>query len=65
MIEKYLGPYFLTYTLIGESQTYKEAVNSTKGLMWKEATHSEIDFILQNHTWEVVDPLGCKPLSSK
>ena len=34
--------------------------------MWKEATKSEIDFILHNHTWELVDlPLGCKPLSSK
>ena len=52
--------------LEGEPQTYKEAVNSTKGLMWKEAIQSEIDSILQNHTWELVDlPLGCKPLSSK
>ncbi|RVW34150.1 Retrovirus-related Pol polyprotein from transposon RE2 [Vitis vinifera] len=49
-----------------EPQTFKEAVNSTEGLMWKEAMKSEIDCILQNHTWEVVDlPPGCKPLSSK
>ena len=34
--------------------------------MWKEAIKSEIDFILQNHTWELVDlPPCCKPLSSK
>ena len=34
--------------------------------MWKEAIKSEIDFILQNHTWELVDlPPGCKPLGSK
>ena len=34
--------------------------------MWKEAIRSEIDSILHNHTWELVDlPLGCKPLSSK
>ncbi|KMQ72766.1 hypothetical protein BPMI_02479c [Candidatus Burkholderia pumila] len=27
---------------------------------------SEVDFILQNHTWELVDlPLSCKPLGSK
>ncbi|WKA11227.1 hypothetical protein VitviT2T_028751 [Vitis vinifera] len=50
----------------GEPQTFKEAVNSTEGLMWKEAIKSEIDSILQNHTWELVDlPPGCKPLSSK
>ena len=34
--------------------------------MWKEAIKSEIDSILHNHTWELVDlPSGCKPLSSK
>ena len=63
-IEKSFGPNF--YMLKGEPQTYKKIVNSTKGLMWKEAIHSEIDSILQNHTWELVDlPPDCKPLSSK
>ncbi|WJZ99453.1 hypothetical protein VitviT2T_017897 [Vitis vinifera] len=38
-----------------EPQTFKEAVNSTEGLMWKEAIKSEIDSISQNHTWELVD----------
>ena len=52
--------------LEGEPQTYKEAVNSTESLMWKEAIKSEIDSIPHNHTWELVDlPSGCKPLSSK
>ncbi|GJY20727.1 retrotransposon protein, putative, ty1-copia subclass [Tanacetum coccineum] len=33
---------------------------------WKEAIKSEIDSILQNHTWELVDLLsGCKPLGYK
>ena len=64
--EKSFGPYFLTYMLEGEPQTYKEAVNSTESLMWKEAIKSEIDSILHNHTWELVDlPSSCKPLSSK
>ncbi|GJV73982.1 pol polyprotein [Tanacetum coccineum] len=32
----------------------------------KEAIKSEIDSILQNHTWELVDlPPGCKPLGYK
>ena len=52
--------------LEGEPRNYKEAVNSTEGLMWKEAIDSEIESILHNHTWELVDlPPGCKPLSSK
>ena len=64
--EKSFGPDFLTYMFEGEPQTYKEAVNSTESLMWKEAIKSEIDSILHNHTWELVDlPSGCKPLSSK
>ncbi|RVW12910.1 Retrovirus-related Pol polyprotein from transposon TNT 1-94 [Vitis vinifera] len=57
---------FIGYAHNSEPQTFKEAVNSTEGLMWKEAIKSEIDSILQNHTWELVDlPPGCKPLSSK
>ncbi|GKA78371.1 retrotransposon-related protein [Tanacetum coccineum] len=33
---------------------------------WKEAIKSEIDFILQKHTWELVGLLsGCKPLGYK
>ena len=41
-------------------------MNSIEGLMWKKTIKSEIDSILHNHTWELVDlPLGCKPLSSK
>ena len=64
--KKSFGLDFLTYMLEGEPQTYKETVNSTESLMWKEAIKSEIDSILHNHTWELVDlPSGCKPLSSK
>ena len=56
----------MMYVLEREPRTFKETVNSTEGLMWKEAIKSEIDSILHNHTWELVDlPLGCKPLASK
>ncbi|XP_062113481.1 uncharacterized mitochondrial protein AtMg00820-like [Humulus lupulus] len=49
-----------------EPRTYKEVVSSIEGPFWKEAIRSEIDSILQNHTWELVDlPTGCKPLGSK
>ncbi|GKG00569.1 isochorismate synthase, chloroplastic [Tanacetum coccineum] len=41
----------------------REAVTSSEGQQWREAIKSEIDSILQNHTWEIVDlPPGCKPL---
>ena len=64
--KKSLGLDFLTYVLEGEPQTFKEVVNSTESLMWKEVIKSEIDSILHNHNWELVDlPPSCKPLSSK
>ena len=60
------GPDFLTYMLESEPQTYKETVNCPEGPLWKEAIKSEVDSILQNHTWELVDlPPGSKPLGYK
>ena len=41
-------------------------MSSSEAPLWKEAIQSEIDSILQSHTWELVDfPLGCKPLGYK
>ncbi|GKD60937.1 retrovirus-related pol polyprotein from transposon TNT 1-94, partial [Tanacetum coccineum] len=49
-----------------EPTSYREAVTSSEGHQWKEAIKSEIDSILQNHVWELVDlPSGCKPLGYK
>ncbi|GKA59734.1 retrovirus-related pol polyprotein from transposon TNT 1-94 [Tanacetum coccineum] len=49
-----------------EPTSYREAVTSLEGHHWKEAIKSEIDSILQNHTWELVDlPPGCTPLGYK
>ena len=60
-IEKYFGSDFLTHVLEEEPQTFKEAMNSTESLMWKEVIKSEIDFMLHYHAWELVDlPSGCK-----
>ncbi|GJU61096.1 retrotransposon protein, putative, ty1-copia subclass [Tanacetum coccineum] len=49
-----------------EPTSYREAVTSSEGQQWREAIKSEIESILQNHTWELVDlPPGCKPLGYK
>ncbi|KAK9194952.1 hypothetical protein WN943_003067 [Citrus x changshan-huyou] len=65
-IEKSFGPDFLTYLLESEPQSFKEVVTSAEGTLWKEAINSEVESILQNHTWELVDlPSGCKPLGYK
>ena len=63
---KSFGPNFLTYMLEDESQSFKEAISTPEASFWKEAVNSEIESILQNHTWELVDlPPSCKPLGYK
>jgi hypothetical protein len=49
-----------------EPQSFKEAISTPEAPLWKKTVNSEIESILQNHTWELVDlPLGCKPLGYK
>uniref|UniRef100_A0A2N9ISW3 Reverse transcriptase Ty1/copia-type domain-containing protein n=1 Tax=Fagus sylvatica TaxID=28930 RepID=A0A2N9ISW3_FAGSY len=63
---KTFGPDFLTFMLEDEPQSFKEAMSMPEAPLWKEAVNSEIESILQNHTWELVDlPPGCKPLGYK
>ena len=63
---KNFGPDFISFMTIREPQTYKEAITSPEALSWKEAINSEVEFILQNHTWELVDiPPGSKPIGCK
>ena len=51
---------------IGEPQTYKEAMTSPEAPFWKEAINSEVESILKNHTWELVDiPPGNKLIGYK
>jgi hypothetical protein len=46
--------------------TIAEAYSSLDADLWKEAVQSEMDSIMSNGTWEVVDrPYGCKPVGCK
>ncbi|GKB51811.1 retrovirus-related pol polyprotein from transposon TNT 1-94 [Tanacetum coccineum] len=64
--EKSFTPDFVSFMEENEPTSYQEAVTSLKGPQWKAAIKSEIDSILQNHTWELVAlPPGCKPLGYK
>nr|GEU60637.1 hypothetical protein [Tanacetum cinerariifolium] len=64
--EESFGPDFVSFMVENEPTSYREVITSSKGHQWKEAIKSEIDFILQNHTWELMDlPLGRKPLGYK
>ncbi|GJV44456.1 retrovirus-related pol polyprotein from transposon TNT 1-94 [Tanacetum coccineum] len=64
--KKSFRPDFVSFMVENEPTSYREAVTSSEGKQWREAIKSEIDSILQNHTWElVVLPPGCKPLGYK
>ena len=64
---KTFGPDFVTTFMVeNDPQTFKEAMSTPEAPQWKEAINSEIESIMQNHTWELVDlPKGCKPLGCK
>ncbi|CAL8084501.1 unnamed protein product [Prunus armeniaca] len=65
-IPKDFGPDFLTMMAKAEPQTYKEAISSPEAPFWKEAINSEVESIIQNHTWELVDlPPGNRPIGYK
>ena len=63
---KSFGPDYLTYILDNEPKTFKEAMLTLEAPFWKEAINNEIESIMHNHTWKLVDlQLGNKPLGCK
>ncbi|GJV76079.1 DNA polymerase zeta catalytic subunit-like protein [Tanacetum coccineum] len=63
---KYFRHDYMTYIVNEEPQTYKAAMESSEAPYWKETIHSEIDSIVHNNTWILVDlPSGHKPISHK
>ena len=64
--QKSFGPDIIAYAIESEPQTFKEAISIPEVQMWKEAINSEIESILSNHTWELVNlPPGSKPIGCK
>ena len=52
--------------LNGEPQMFQEAMSTPHAPYWKEAIDNEIDSILSNHTWELIDlPKGHKAIENK
>ena len=49
-----------------DPKTYKEAMTSRDSIFWKDAINEEMDSIMFNHTWELVDlPPGSKAIGCK
>lgn len=53
--------------LINEDlKTYQKSITSLNGVFWKEAINNEIESIMNNHTWELIDLLKwTKPIKYK
>jgi hypothetical protein len=65
-VPKSFGDDFTVYLVDDTPTSIAEAYASPDADDWKEAVHSEMDSILSNGTWEVIDrPYGCKPVGCK
>ena len=63
---KSFGDDFIVYLVDDTPRTIEEAYSSPDADYWKEAVRSEMDSIMTNGTWEVVErPYGCKPVGCK
>ena len=64
--QKSFEPDFISFLTEGEPKNYKEAMNSLKAPLWYETINNEVESILQNHIWKLVDlPLRNKPIGYK
>ena len=49
-----------------DPKPYKEAMASRDASFWKDAIRDEMDSIMSNHTWELVDiPHASQPICCK
>jgi hypothetical protein len=63
---KSFGEDYIIYLVDDTSKTIEEAYSSLDADLWKEAIQSEMNSIISNGTWEVVDrPYECKPVGYK
>nr|CAE01619.3 OSJNBa0042L16.8 [Oryza sativa Japonica Group] len=65
-VTKSFGDDYIVYLVDDTPRTIEEAYSSPDADYWKEAVRSEMDSIMSNGTWEVVErPYGCKPMDVK
>jgi len=63
---KSFGDDYIVYLVDDTPTTIEEAYSSPDADLWKEAVRSEMNSVMSNVTWEIVDrPYGCKPIGCK
>ena len=64
--EKDYGNNFLAYVVENELVSYYDAIKFIDVPFWLEAINNELESIMSNHTWELVElPPKVKPISCK
>jgi hypothetical protein len=65
-VVKSFGEDFIIYLIDNTPTTIAQTYSSLDADLWKEAVQSEMNSIMSNRTWEVVDhPYGCKLMGCK
>jgi hypothetical protein len=65
-IAKSFGVDYIVYLVDDTPTTIEEAYSSPDADLWKEVVRSEMDSIMYNGTWEIIDrPYGCKHIGCK
>jgi hypothetical protein len=65
-VEKDFGPDYYVFNLEENPPNFKEALASPDAIFWKEAVNDEMDSLISNKTWKLVElPPGCKTIGCK
>ena len=65
-VEKDFGPDYYVFNIEENTQNLKEALTSPNAIFWKESVNDEMESLISNKTWKLVDlPSGCKTIGCK
>ena len=65
-VEKDFGLDYYVFNIEENPQNLKEASTSLDAIFWKEAVNDEMESLISNRTWKLVDlPPGCKTIGCK
>ena len=65
-VEKDFGPNYYVFKIEENPQNLKKTLTSPDAIFWKEVVNDEIESLISNRTWKLVDlPPGCKTMGCK
>ena len=65
-VEKDFGLDYYVFNIEENPQNLKKALTSPDSIFWKEAVNDEMESLISNKTWKLVDlPPGCKTIGCK